>query len=298
MNPVSMQVLLIGVMAIWGVNISAVKVLTTQFDPLLVACLRMVVAVAVINLTLIVARQPLKLAGINRGQWLRFIVCAMLMVYGNQVLFTAGMRMASATNAALITALSPLMASLFVAFLFRERLTARRLTGIVIGFGGVAAVVLSRSGAAVAGAGWGDLLVFSALLSFVFGGVLIQAMAKQFGSLVISTIIYNIGTLILCVHVALSDTANVLASMTFPGWWPVMVLLFSGVLATAIGNMIWNRALIDLGAARSSMYQYWIPVFGVLFAILLLGEPFSAWHAVGLVAILLGTYLGAQRPKL
>ncbi|WP_442594875.1 DMT family transporter [Parapusillimonas sp. JC17] len=295
MNPVSMQVLLIGVMAIWGVNISAVKVLTSQMDPLLVACLRMLLAVAVINLTVLLARQPLALRSITPPQWLRFFVCSLLMVYGNQVLFTAGMRTASATNAALITALSPLMASLLVAAMFREALTRRRLIGIVIGFGGVAAVVLNRSGAAVAGAGWGDLQVFSALLSFVSGGVLIQSMAKQFGSLVISSIVYTLGTVILFVHVAFSETANQLVGMAFPGWWPIMLLLFSGVLATAIGNMVWNRALIELGAARSSMYQYWIPVFGVLFAILLLGEPFSAWHAVGLVAILLGTYLGARR---
>ncbi|MBB5216094.1 DMT family transporter [Parapusillimonas granuli] len=295
MNPVSMQVLLIGVMAIWGVNISAVKVLTTQLDPLLVACLRMVLAVAVINLTLFLARQPLKLRGITRKQWLRFLLCALLMVYGNQVLFTAGMRSASATNAALISALSPLMASLLVAAMFRETLTRRRLVGIVIGFGGVAAVVLNRSGAAVEGAGWGDLQVFSALLSFVSGGVLIQSMAKQFGALVISGIIYTIGTVILCVHLAFSEIAGQIPGMAFPGWWLVMLLLFSGVVATAIGNMVWNRALIEIGAARSAMYQYWIPVFGVLFAILLLDEPFSAWHAVGLVAILLGTYLGTRR---
>src|SRR3546814_11146069 len=73
-------------------------------------------------------------------------------------------------------------------------------------------------------------------------------------------------------------------------------MVFTGIVATAICNMFWNRAIAELGVARTSLYQYWIPVFGVGFAMLLLGEPFTAWHLVGLLGILLGTYLGTRRP--
>ncbi|NYT83403.1 DMT family transporter [Alcaligenaceae bacterium] len=290
-----MPLLLISVMAIWGVNISAVKVLTSQMDPLIVACVRMVLAAAVINITLVMARLPFSLRRITPRQWLVFLICALLMVYINQVMFMKGMRTASATNAALINALSPLMASLLVTVVFREALTRWRVIGIGIGFGGVAAVVLTRSGASMAGGGWGELQVFAALLCFVSGGVLIQSLAKHFGSLMISSIIYTLGTLILCVHVAVSDAVGLFTSAAFPGWWSIVLLLFSGIIATAMGNMIWNRALVELGAAHSAMYQYWIPVFGVMFAVWLLDEPLSLWLPVGLVAILLGTYLGARR---
>ena len=81
----------------------------------------------------------------------------------------------------------------------------------------------------------------------------------------------------------------------FPAFWPVVLVIFSGVFATAIGNMIWNRAIAELGASRTTLYQYWVPVFGVGFALILLGEAFTIWHAVGLVCILLGTYLGTRR---
>src|SRR3546814_9493410 len=75
---------------------------------------------------------------------------------------------------------------------------------------------------------------------------------------------------------------------------PWLLMVFTGIVATAICNMFWNRAIAELGVARTSLYQYWIPVFGVGFAMLLLGEPFTAWHLVGLLGILLGTYLRSE----
>lgn len=298
MNPVRMQLLLIGTMAIWGLNISAVKVLTGYLDPLIVACLRMVLAAIVINLTLAWSRRPVRLLSITAGQWLRFIACGVLMVYVNQILFTTGMQTASATNSSLIMALSPLVASILAALVFREALTGVRLLGIAMGFGGVFAVVFSGSQAQLAGASLGDVQIFAAMFTFVVGGMLIQNLARQFNALVISAFIYTIGAVLLSIHLYFSDTVEFsLEALLLPGLWPLTLLVFTGIVATAICNMLWNRAIAELGVARTSVFQYWIPVFGVGFAMLLLGEPFTVWHLAGVAGILLGTYLGTRRPK-
>lgn len=293
-----MQLLLIGTMAIWGLNISVIKVLTAYLDPLIISCVRMVLAAIVINLTLVWSRRPVNLFRISRWQWLRFLLCAIFMVYVNQLFFTNGMQRASASNSSLIMALSPLVASILAAFIFRESLTRVRLLGIALGFGGVFAVVFSSPGASFSGPGWGDLQVFGAMFSFVVGGMLIQDLARQFNALVISSIIYTVGACMLCVHLAIDDSVNLsMTSIYNPGIWPWVLMIFSGIVATAVCNMYWNRAITELGVARTSVFQYWIPVFGVGFALLLLGESFTLWHLVGLLGIVLGTYLGTRRPR-
>lgn len=298
MKPTKMQLLLIGAMAIWGLNISALKVLTTYFDPLIIACLRMVLAAIFINFTLIWSRRPVNLLQISRWQWLRFLFCAFLMVYLNQIFFTKGLQSASASNSSLIMALSPLVASILAAIIFRESLTRLRLLGVALGFGGVFAVVFSSPGASLSGPGWGDLQVFGAMFTFVTGGMMIQALARQFNALVISCIVYTLGASMLSIHLAIDDSINLTTeSMLHPGIWPWALMIFSGIVATAICNMYWNRAIAELGVARCSVFQYWIPVFGVGFALWLLDEPFTLWHLVGLLGIVLGTYLGTQRPK-
>ncbi|GAB2886515.1 DMT family transporter [Paralcaligenes ginsengisoli] len=297
MNSIGTQLLLIGTMAVWGLNISAIKVLTDYFDPMVIACFRMVLAAVVIDMSLVWSRRPVKLLRISAGQWLRFVLCAAFLVYGNQVFFTSGMHAASATNSSLIMALSPLVASALAALVFRESLTGIRLLGIALGFGGVFAVVFGSQDAALSGPGRGDLQVFCSMLSFVVGGMLIQTLARQFNALVITSIVYTLGAALLCLHLFVSGTVGLgLSVLLAPGAWPWLLMVFSGIIATAMCNVLWNRAIAELGVARTSLYQYWIPVFGVGFAMLLLGEPFTVWHGVGLLGILLGTYLGTRRP--
>lgn len=295
-NSLRTQLLLIGTMAVWGLNISAIKVLTTYFHPLLVASLRMALAAVVINLTLYRLRPPIILGKVPIEQWLRFVLCAVLMIYVNQIFFTGGMVTASATNSSLIMALSPLVASILAAFIFREALTRIRLLGIALGFGGVFAVVISGSNANLSAATWGDAQIFVAMFSFVLGGVVIQSLARQFHPLVISSFIYTLGAILLCIHTLLDNDVVLNAdTLLGPGLWPWVLLILTAVVATALCNMLWNHAIAELGVARSSVFQYWIPVFGVAFAILWLDEVFTLWHVAGLVGILLGTYLGTRR---
>lgn len=296
MNLLRMQMLLILTVAGWGANISLVKVLTESYDVLMIASLRMTLAAFVITLTLIWSRMKINLRQISLSQWLRFLVCAACMVYGNQLLFVSGLEHASATNAAVITALGPLVASLLAAFVFRERLTRSRIAGVALGFGGVLVVVLGSSKAALQTAGWGDFLLFLATLSFIAGSLMIQNLARHFSSLLITAIIYLAGSAMLLAHTALWSPLQFTVDTVFPGFWPVVLLVVSGIVSTAICNMFWNRAIAELGAARTSMFQYWLPVFGFGFAVILLGEPFAWVQLFGLAGILLGTWLGTRRP--
>ena len=64
--------------------------------------------------------------------------------------------------------------------------------------------------------------------------------------------------------------------------------------ATALGSLVWNRGLQVLGVARTAQFAYWVPIFGVAFAVALLGEPLTVWHGIGLAAVLSGTWLGTR----
>lgn len=289
----AVQGALIGAMAVWGLNVTAVKLLTMSFEPTTLATLRMIVAC--VALTVIVLW---KRCGVPVLTWRQFgavIVCAVLMVYANQILFAEGLLRSTATNGALIMALSPLVSALLAALAFRERLTLQRVSGVVLGFAGVAAVVLSHPGAGLSSAGAGDLMLIGAVISFAAGGAIVQRLARQLHPLSISWAIYLIGTLLLVGHGAL-DLTPLNAASLFPGWWPWALVLFSGILATAVCNLIWNRAIATIGVARTAIFLYWVPVFGVAFAALLLGETLTLWHLAGFAAVMAGTYLGTRQP--
>lgn len=285
----AMRWLMLATMAVWGLNLSVVKLLIERFEPMLVAVLRMLVAAVAITVVLRWRRLP----------WPRFslrefalvLVCAVLMVYLNQFLFTEGVARTAATNAALVIALNPLVSALAAALLLGDRLTARRVAGVALGFGGVAVVVLHRQGAALATGGLGDALVLASVLSWVLGGALLRRLAVGRDSAGVSWAVHGTGTLMLAADLLVLRPVP-LAGLARFGAVDAGLLVLSGVFATGIGALVWNRALVTLGVARTALYTYWVPIFGVAFGVLLLGEPLTPWHLAGLAAVLAGTWLG------
>jgi drug/metabolite transporter (DMT)-like permease len=156
-TPASVQGWMLLAMVLWGVNVSAVKALTASFEALPLAALRMAVACVALSAVVLWRRGGLPLLGAR--QLAAMAGCAFLMVYANQILFAHGLQRSTATNGALIMALSPLVAALMAALVFGEPLTPRRLLGVALGFAGVAAVVLSHPGATLSHAGLGDLML-------------------------------------------------------------------------------------------------------------------------------------------
>ena len=286
-----MRAMLLATMAVWGGNLSVVKLLTEKMDPLWVSVLRMVVATVALWVVL----------GLRNLPWPRttprqaglFLACGAVMVYLNQLTFTWGVQRTAAANAALIISLNPLISTLVGALLLGDRLSPSRLAGVLLGFGGVAAVVLNRPGAALGHGSLGDLLVLGSVLTWVGGGVLVQRLARQFDSAVVSAVVFAIGTTLLLGHLALDRSLQLPPLAVFtPG--TLLLLAVSGLLASALGALVWNRALTTLGVARTALYAYWVPIFGVAFAVLLLGEPLTVWHGIGLAGVLSGTWLGTR----
>ena len=286
-----LQALLLGTAAVWGANLSVVKLLLVQMEPLLVSVLRMLVAAVAV--AAVVAWRRMPWPQLSRRQWGALAGCAFLMVYINQIFFVHGVAGTNAANAALIIALNPLVSSLLAVVLLGDRLSPPRILGVALGFGGVAAVVLHRPGMALGGAGVGDLLVLCSVTTWVLGGVMVQRLARGIDPLFISAVLNVIGTALLLVHVGLRPSPLVYDASRIDGM-TVLLIGVSGLLATALGGIVWNRALMVLGVARTALYSYWVPIFGVLFAVLLLGEPLTVWHGVGLAAVLAGTWLGTR----
>ena len=286
-----MRLMLLATMAVWGGNLSVVKLLIERMEPMWVSLLRM--SVATVALWAVVALRGLPWPRTTPRQAGLFLACAVLMVYVNQLGFTLGVQRTAAANAALIISLNPLVSALMAAWFLGDRLTPARLAGVVLGFGGVAAVVLHRPGAALGHGSLGDLLVFGSVVAWVAGGLLVQRLARQFDSAVVSAVVFAIGSLLLMGHVALDSSLRLPNAAVFtPG--TLLLLVVSGLLASALGSLVWNRALTTLGVARTALYAYWVPIFGVAFAVGVLGEPLTVWHGLGLAGVLSGTWLGTR----
>ena len=179
-------------------------------------------------------------------------------------------------------ATSPLLSAVLAAVFYRERLTPARVCGALLGLAGVALVVLG-SGKALGAAGWGDAMVFLAVVVFVCGGLVIQRMSRSMAPLAMLWYMYLAGGLMLAAHAGTAPSTYRAESWSM-AWWPWLVLMFSAVVASGISNILWNGGIARLGISRASLFLNWLPIFGLLFAALFLRGGRHARGRAGLRA--------------
>lgn len=283
---------LMATMVVWALNVTIVKWLTGGMDVTLVASLRMVFAFVVLFVFLLASGQRFPRW---RGTTLALaLLAAMLMVYANQMLFAAAMDRTTASNAALILALNPLLNALLEASVFRKRLTAPFVIGALLAVAGVSMVILNRPGAAFAAPTLGDVLVLASMVAFATGVLIVQRLVRDHSAQEINAFLYLAGTCALVLHTVATvpSPAMAIQSLSLLEWAGVA---FSGAVATAMGAIAWTRGVAAMGLGRAAVYMSWVPVLGVAFAALLLGEGLTVWHFFGSVLVLSGTVLSSER---
>lgn len=285
------QLALFVTMMIWGVNLTAVKVLTQSLDVLLVALLRMVIATLV--LVLLWYR-----GGYSWPRWNGNILWlgaggAFFLVYLQQIIFAEGLARTSATNAALILSLGPMVSVLLEAAVFRRQIQKSQAAGVALALMGVALVILSRPGAQLTAAALGDLLFFASVLSFASGGVMMQLLARHVPMLTIGVFVHAVGSCMLLLHASMvvHSPVQAISGMTGFSW---SLVLFSAVFATGLGSAVWARGIQVLGVGHTASYLSWVPVFGVAFGVIFMGEELTTMHIMGGILVIAGATLVAR----
>ena len=134
------------------------------------------------------------------------------------------------------------------------------------------------------------MLIFSSVVTFAIGGALTQRISDQLDPMSMTWYTHVLGGILLCIDsmLRLDDIATPLAELGAKAWG---MTLFSGLVATGLGAVIWAKGIAVLGVGRTAAYLSWVPVLGVAFGALLLGEPVTYWHALGVSLVLMGTVL-------
>jgi drug/metabolite transporter (DMT)-like permease len=270
---------------IWGLPYFFIKLALTGLPPAGVAWGRIALGTAIL---LPVAWKRGTLAGLARHKG---AVCAFAFaeLIGPFVLIALGERWVSSSFTGILIATVPLIV-LAISPLFgvHERLSPRRLGGLVLGFLGVVTLLGVD---VVQGPSWwaGVGCVGIATVGYAVGSLVVQRhlsgvdeMAAVAASLAIATVVLLPAAALTVPHVL--PTPLVLIS-----------LLVLGVICTALGLWLYFFLIAEIGAARAAVITYVNPAVAALLGVLILHESFGLGSALGLVLILLGSWLATQR---
>lgn len=203
------------------------------------------------------------------------------------------LRYTTASNAALIYSSSAISIVLLETYFYRERLSAARLIGTLIGFTGVAVVILHGELSRLFSMQFsiGDIgIALCAFTWAVYSVILKRKELKALPTLPLFAAITISGSLTLAPFMLYE-----LSQGAFPHgkeqWSAIFAMaLFPSVIAFGLYQILVKYA----GPSLTGMSLYLLPIYGATLAILTLGEKLYPYHAVGVALVLGGIALATE----
>lgn len=200
---------------------------------------------------------------------------------------------APASNVSLIVCTAPVWTALVLGLLDRrERMSRRQIAGSALAFAGMVLVVLNGH-FVLHLSPRGDLLALCAAWLWVFYSMAVKRLAGRYPALFITRKVFFYGLLTILPVFAVRPFAVPWQTLAQPA--VAGNLLFLGLIASMLCYLLWNAAMLRLGAVRTTNYIYLNPLVTILTAALCIDERITPVALAGAALILYGMWQ-AERP--
>lgn len=261
---------------LWSTNMLLGRLLRDDIGPFTLAALRF--AVASIALALLVRHAPLAERRPGRS-WPAVAAMGVAGVFVFSSLLYTGLRFTTASNAALINGIAPLVIGLLSALMLGEHFTLRRAIGACFSFAGVAMIVTGGSWNALTRLNFnvGDLLVIVAMVMWGLYSIFSRIATRTLSALSATFFSGLFGLPLLALAAAWEWQVRP-PHLTPP---VLLAILYIGLFPSLIAMLAWNEAVRRVGPARVTAFYNTLPAYGAMLGVLLLGEPFGLSQLIG-----------------
>ena len=276
--------LLAALTLVWGFNWTAMKVALSGVPPWTFRTLCLGLGSAALFLALRAAGQSL---AVPRGQWSRLAMLAFFNFTCWNMLVAFGVMLIPSGRAAILAYSMPVWAVPLSIWLLGERLTPRKLAGLVLGMAGLALLVRDVF------VNLGTLLVLGAAISWALGSVLQKRypMSMQPGPYTAWSMLLGGVPIFLCAFLLEEPWA-----LREVGLWPALGVAYNVLIAFAFAQWAWIKIATQVPVSVFSISMLIIPVVGVVSGMLFLGER-PSWAEYAALALIIAALATVIRPQ-
>lgn len=277
--PIRALALLVALAALWGGSFVFMRVAVPALGAIPLAYVRVSIAAAVLLAIAFAQRRipPFR----TRSK--EFLVVGVVNSAAPFVLFCFAEQTISASAGAVLNATSPFFAVIAGAVWLEQPVTRARLAGIALGFVGVVVLVGLQPGATSKHVMLAVAACLVAAACYALAGVYTKRALSDVPSHAIACASQVFAALALM---------PLLPFASIPG--PLDAIVIANVVGLAVGStaiayLIYFKLIADIGPQRALSVTFLIPLFGILWGALFLGEPLTSNLLVGGALVVAGT---------
>jgi drug/metabolite transporter (DMT)-like permease len=276
---------------IWGTAFVSTRILLTDFRPIEIIFYRFTIGLLVLMIA-----YPRRLKVTDKKEELMFVAAGLCGVALYFLLENIALMYTAASNVGVIISVSPFFTALLANWLLDgEKLKVTFFIGFITAIIGIA--LISFNGITVLRLNpIGDILALLAAIVWAVYSILLRKIS-QFGHNTIQTTrrIFCYGLIILVPALLLFPFEFGLERFAQPV--NIFNILFLGLGASALCFATWNLAVRTLGAVKTSIYIYLVPVITVVVSVIVLAERVTWMSALGTILTLTGLFISGKKSK-
>ena len=276
---------------IWGTTFISTKILLTDFQPVEILFFRFIMGFFALFIA-----YPKRLKTESYKQELTFAAAGLCGICLYYLLENIALTFTLASNVGVIISIAPFFTAILACFFIKseEKLRVQFFVGFVVAIIGI--ILISFNGQAMELNPIGDLLAVAGAFVWACYSILTRKISSFGYSLILSTRrTFFYGILFMIPALFFFDFKPELsrfANMTY-----LFNILYLGLGASALCFVTWNFAVKRLGAVKTSVYIYMVPVITVVTSVIILHERLTLLAVIGTVFTLAGLVLSEYKGK-
>lgn len=273
---------------IWGTTFISTKVLLTDFKPVEILFFRFLIGLLALLLVC-----PHRLKHTTWRQELHFMAAGLCGICLYYLLENIALTYTMASNVGVMISVAPFFTALLSHLLLREKdgLRISFFVGFAVAMAGI--FLISFNGSRLESNPVGDFLALLAAFLWACYSILTRKIGSfGYPTLLTTRRIFVYGILFMIPALFLFDVHLGLHRFANPIY--LFNILFLGLGASALCFVSWNFAVKVLGAVKTSIYIYMVPVITVATSVLILHEPVTALSVAGTCLTLVGLFLSEK----
>ncbi len=233
---------------------------------------------------------------IATSDWPRILVCALLGMVINMLMFFKGLYLSTPINSSVIITLSPIIVFILSAWLIGEKITWLRTTGILLGFAGALGLVLYGAELRhdAPNIPLGNTLFIINATSYAGYMVLVKPLTKKYHPFTLMKWLFLIAVLI-NFPLTISEFSEVKWSQLPAD--AILKMVFVVVGTTFLTYLLNIYALKHLKASTLGVFMYLQPLIAILFAIFVGADTLNTVKILAAALVFLGVYLVSKKTR-
>ncbi|TQQ84799.1 DMT family transporter [Peptacetobacter hominis] len=277
----------------WSGAFIAGKYSVAEFPVLSLVFFRFLFATAIIFPIMIKTEKNWKITKEDIPVFLALGVVGMI---GYHVFFFECLKYTTATNSSIIGATNPIVTTIFAGIFLKERFKSKHILSLLLSFVGVVLIVTGGHLSTLKEFTFnkGDLIMMIAVVCWSAYSVMSKKVAGKYSPIKITAYAFLFCAVIIFPFTFMENPMEFIPEVSINGW---MSVLYMSCFASVCGYLIQQISIKNIGPAKTNMYINLNPVFSMILAYILLGEPIVIVKVIAAGCIIAGVLISNMPEK-